>query len=190
VPWIVSNPIYAGFTRLAEQPGVDVPPPSRIPARSAEAATEAGATDTSTLHPAPPDPLGRYAAGYEPLSWRFALGPGTPRGQFAAVAVPITGGLEAFERVRFRVTASAPLRAWVQLRAPVGDTERWGATFYADSNERVIDLPLRSFLPIGQTSSQQPPLDRVESLLLVVDTLNFLPGSKGSMWLSDIAFVR
>jgi hypothetical protein len=79
---------------------------------------------------------------------------------------------------------------WVQLRAPVGNTERWGSTFYADDRERIIDLPLRSFLPIGVTSSRQPPLDRVDSLLFVVDTLNFLPGATGSMVLSEIAFVR
>ena len=62
--------------------------------------------------------------------------------------------------------------------------------FYADEQERIIDLPLRSFAPIGVTSSEQPPLDRVESLLFVVDTLNFLPGASGSMVLSEIAFVR
>ena len=190
VPWIVSNPIYVGPTRASGIPVVETPPASRIPARSGEAGVEAGRVDTSTLGAPPSDPLGRRAAGEAALTWTFALGPGTPRGQFAAVRVPITGGLAAFDRVRFRVTSPVPLRAWVQLRAPVGNTERWGATFYADGDERVIDLPFRSFRPIGDTSSEQPPLDRVDALLFVVDTLNFLPGSKGAMTLSDIAFVR
>jgi hypothetical protein len=79
---------------------------------------------------------------------------------------------------------------WAQLRAPVGNTERWGKTFYAEAEERVVDLELRSFLPIGVTSSEQPPLDRVDSLLFVVDTLNFLPGASGSMVLSEVAFVK
>ena len=190
VPWIVSNPIYAGIARPVAKPSADAPPASRIPARSAEAGTEAGSVDTSTLSPPPPDPLGRRAAGDTALAWTFALGPGTPRGQFAAVRVPITGGLAMFDRVRFRVSSPAPLRAWMQLRAPVGNTERWGTTFYADSEERIVELPLRSFRPIGDTSSEQPPLDRVDSLLFVVDTLNFLPGSKGSMLIAEIAFVR
>jgi hypothetical protein len=190
VPWIVSNPIYVGFIREAEEPRIDAAPSYRVAARAAEAGTESGRIDSSVLGLVPPIAVGRSAAGEVPLSWSFALGPGTPRGQFAAVRVPITGGLAAFDRVRFRVSAPTPLRAWVQLRAPVGNTERWGTTFYADATERIVDLPLRSFLPIGATSSEQPPLDRVDSLLFVVDTLNFLPGSRGSMQLSEIAFVR
>lgn len=190
VPWIVSNPIYAGMARPEPLPATDAPPASRIPARASEAGVESGRGDTSTLGTPPADPRGRRAAGELPLAWLFALGPGAPRGQFAAVRVPITGGLAAFGRVRFHVQAAAPLRAWVQLRAPVGNTERWGTTFYADTTERVIDLPLRSFRPIGVASSDQPPLDRVDALLFVVDTMNFLPGSNGSMLLSEIAFVR
>lgn len=190
VPWIVSNAIYAGIARPTTVPDVDLPPASRIPAQSAEAAVESGTSDRSILEPPPGDPLGRRPAGETPLAWSFALGPGTPRGQFAAVRVPISGGLAAFDRLRFRVRAAAPLRAWVQLRAPDGDSERWGATFYADRDGRTVDLPLRAFRPIGRTSSVEAPLDRVDSLLFVVDTLNFLPGSQGSMVLSEIAYVR
>jgi hypothetical protein len=165
-------------------------PVSRIPARVAEAAPEFGAVDRSVVGPAPLDPVARQIAGEPPLAWTFALGPGTPAGQFAAVRIPISGGVAAFDRVRFRVSSPVPLRAWAQLRAPVGNTERWGTTFYADATERLVDLPLAAFLPIGETSSQAPPLDRVDSLLFVVDTLNFRPGASGSMILSEIAFVR
>jgi hypothetical protein len=190
VPWIVSNPIYAGLGRASPARAVEQAPGFRIPARVAEATVEHGPNDTSRLADPPSDPLARRFAGEPPLAWSFALSPGTPAGQFAAVQIPINGGLAAFDRVRFKVTAPKPLRAWVQLRAPVGNTERWGSTFYADDQERIIDLPLRLFAAIGVTSSEQPPLDRVDSLLLVVDTLNFLPGSSGSMVLSEIAFVR
>ena len=190
VPWIVSNPIYAGVTRAAGARPAEQAPSFRIPARVGEATVEKGQNDTSTLSDPPIDPLARRVAGEPPLAWSFALSAGVPRGQFAAVQIPITGGLAAYDRVRFKVTSPKPLRAWVQLRAPVGNTERWGSTFYADGQERIIDLPLRLFAPIGTTSSQAPPLDRVESLLFVVDTLNFLPGSTGSMVLSEIAFVR
>jgi hypothetical protein len=124
------------------------------------------------------------------MAWSFALSPGTPSGQFAAIQIPITGGLAAFDRVRFRVSSPTPLRAWVQLRAPVGNTERWGTTFYSDAAGRLVDVPLSAFLPIGETSSEQPPLGRVDTLLFVVDTLNFLPGATGSIVLSEVAFVR
>jgi hypothetical protein len=190
VPWIVSNPIYVGGARVEESRAIDPAPPTRIPAQASEAGVESGASDSSTLGAAPRDPSGRRTAGEPALAWSYRLGPGAPSGQFAALRIPITGGLAAFDRIRFRVSAPAPLRAWVQLRAPVGATERWGATFYADSTDRIIDLPLRSFAPIGVTSSGQPPLERVDSLLFVVDTLNFVPGSEGSMLLSEIVFVR
>jgi hypothetical protein len=190
VPWLMSNPIYVGQARPAPRRVVEAVPASRIPARVAEAAPEFGGGDRSTLGPPPRDPLFRRIAGEPPLAWSFALAPGTPSGQFAAVAMPISGGLAAFDRVRFRVSSPAPLRAWVQLRAPTGNTERWGTTFYADPTERLIDLPLAAFRPIGVTSSDAPPLDRVDALLFVVDTLNFLPGATGSMILSEVAFVR
>jgi len=190
VPWIVSNPIYAGLTRPAPRRIVETAPSSRIPARVPEATVASGRTDRSELTAPPRDPRARRIAGQPPMAWSFALSPGTPSGQFAAIQIPITGGLAAFDRVRFRVSSPTPLRAWVQLRAPVGNTERWGTTFYTDAAGRLIDVPLRAFLPIGDTSSEQPPLDRIDTLLFVVDTLNFLPGATGSMVLSEIVFVR
>jgi hypothetical protein len=190
VPWIVSNPIYAGLPKPVDTPRADVPPASRIPARTAEVTTESGSGDRSTLTDAPGDARARRLAGEPSVAWSFALRSGTPAGQFAAIQIPITGGLAAFERVRFRVSSPQPLRAWVQLRAPVGNTERWGTTFYAEAGERLIDLPFSAFAPIGVTSSEAPPLGQVTSLLFVVDTLNSLPGTGGSMLLSEVAFVK
>lgn len=190
VPWIVSNPIYAGLPRPVEKPRVDLPPASRIPARTAEVTTESGPGDRSTLSAAPGDPRARRLAGEPSIAWSFALGPGTPSGQFSAIQIPITGGLAAFDRVQFRVSSPQPVRAWVQLRAPVGNTERWGTTFYAEAGERLIDLPFSAFAPIGVTSSGAAPLAQVASLLFVADTMNFLTGSSGSMVLSEIAFVK
>jgi hypothetical protein len=189
VPWLVSNPIYVGVALQPENAAAMSEPLSSIAARVAEAAPEKGATDESTVRQVlvldGRDPNG--AAG---ITWSFALSPGTAAGQFAAVAVPVSEGMSSFDRVRFRVSAAAPMRAWVQLRAPVGKTERWGRTFYVDATSRIVDLPLNSFTPIGVTSSPQAPLDSVDSLLFVVDTLNTLPGSKGTMTISEVGFVK
>ena len=191
VPWIVSNPIYAGLS--AGEPAVaPVPDPvSRIPARIAESAAESGPLDSSTVVSAPlNDERARTFTGDPAINWTFALAPGTAVGQFAAVAIPISPGLPAFDRVRFVVTASAPMRAWVQLRVAVGNTERHGATFYADTEPRTIDIPFAKFLPIGVTTNATVPLDKAAFLLFVVDTLNTLPGSKGSLTISDVGFVK
>lgn len=193
VPWIVSNPIYAGLAMRTGDIAPAPEPQSRIPARTSEAAVEAGSNDTSNVDvTATPltDLREPTLTGDRTMTWQFALATGTPVGQFAAVRVPVSGGLRAFDRVRFRVSASAPMRVWVQLRAPVGNVERWGRTFYADTEPRTVDARLATFAPIGVTSSAQAPLDRVDSLLFVVDTLNTLPGKKGSMKISDVGFVK
>jgi hypothetical protein len=189
VPWIVSNPIYAGLATVAAP---KIPQPlSRIPARTAEAAAEKGPADTSIVVAAPlTDDRARRFAGDPAVHWSFALSPGRAAGQFATVAIPISPGLTAFDRVRFVATASAPMRAWVQLRVAVGNTERYGATFYADQEPRVIDIPFARFLPIGVTSNASAPLDRAQFLLFVVDTLNALPGAKGSLTISEVGFVK
>jgi hypothetical protein len=191
VPWILSNAIYAGIARTPPRATIPAAPVSRIPARSSEAGTESGARDTSAITTAlMRDPRDRRFAGDPAIAWSFNLSPGIAAGQFAAVRLPISGGLAAFDRVVFRVSSPSPIRAWVQLRAPVGNADRWGKTFYADAESRMIDIPLRAFAPIGPTSSEQPPLDRVDALLFVVDTLNALPGAKGELVISEIAFVK
>lgn len=189
VPWMVSNPIYVGFTRGRDVPqDVDEVPVSRIPARIMEATPELGTGDSSTV--AFSRTQRGTMAGDPPAIWTFTLGSGQARGQFAAIRIPVTGGLAASDRVRFSVTSERPVRVWSQLRAPVGDTERWGRTFYADDSTRMVDLRLSDFRPIGVTTTVTPPLDQVDSLLFVVDTLNALPGTMGSITISDVAFVR
>ena len=191
VPWIVSNPIYVGLDLTPPSPSNVREPVSRIPARATEASAEFGPNDTSTVRTSiRVDPRARTFAGDPAIDWSFALSPGTAAGQFAAVRVPVSGGLESFDRVRFRVTAATPMRVWVQWRSPAGSSERWGRTVYVDSESRLVDLPLSTFAPIGVTSSSQPPLDRVDSLLFVVDTVNTLPGSKGSLTISEVGFVK
>lgn len=190
VPWILSNPIYVGLLRPLTVIDDHVAPISRIPARSEEAAVEKGSADVSELVAAQlAGGRDRRLAGEPPIGWRFGLSPGIAAGQFAAVRLPIAGGLAAFGRVRFQVTAAAPIRAWVQLRGG-GASERWGRTFYADGTTRLTDLALKDFMPIGATSSATPPLDQINSLLFVVDTMNSRPGASGSMTIAEIAFVR
>lgn len=190
VPWVLSNPIYVGLERVTADAATPAPPISSIPARTAEVIVEQGAGDVSELIDAQiADARERPLAGAPPIGWRFALASGSASGQFAAVQLPVAGGLAAFDRVRFTVQSASPVRAWVQLRAGA-EAGRWGRTVYADSNIRIVDLPLRSFIPIGATSTVAPPLDRIDSLLFVVDTLNNRPGAAGRMTIAEVAFVR
>jgi len=190
VPWILANPIYVGLApRVRDRPSLGLPV-ARIPARTGEATIEKGATDISELVEAPlHDARDRRLAGEPPLGWRYALSTGVPAGQYAAIQLPTVGGVAGFDRVRFTVRAGAPVRAWVQLRSG-RESERWGATFYADQTARIVDVRLSSFVPIGATSSATPLLDRADSLLFVIDTLNSRPGASGRMTISEVGFVR
>jgi hypothetical protein len=191
VPWLVSNPIYAGLPPRAASSAEPAEPTSLIPARTGEAAGESGPNDVSTVVTGTPiDERGRTFAGDPAVTWTFALARGTPAGQFAALRIPVSGGLAAFDRVRFRVSASSPMRGWVQLRAPIGNTERWGRTFYSGTESGLVDVAFATFRAIGTTSSAQVPLDRVDSLLFVIDTLNTLPGTAGTMTIFEVGFVK
>jgi hypothetical protein len=191
VPWIVSNPIYVGLADDTDGAAAVPDVVSRIPARTSEAAAEFGPRDTSrVVAQLPADGGTRQFAGDPAIDWTYALSPGAAAGQFAAVAIPVSPGLATFERVRFVVSAAAPMRAWVQLRVAVGDTERYGATFFADPTPRTVDIPLAAFAPIGVTSNPMAPLDHAAFLLFVVDTLNALPGTNGRVSISEIGFVK
>ena len=101
---------------------------------------------------------------------------------------PIGNGLTGHDRLQLRLESDAPRRVWAQLRASGGprDGERWGHTFYVDRSLSAIDLRFDSFRPLGRVSAERPPLDRIDSLLLVVDTLNSVPGASGTIRIADL----
>jgi len=83
------------------------------------------------------------------------------------------------------------MRMWVQVRSSTtGRGERWGQSVYLDETFRTVEVFFDRFQPLGATSSATPPLDAVDALLLVVDTLNSRPGDASrvhitEMWLAE-----
>ncbi|MEO8682340.1 MAG: hypothetical protein ABI665_25050 [Vicinamibacterales bacterium] len=186
IPWVMSNPIYVGISHAIPVRSVTaVRDYARIqPVALDQPEVEMGPGCTSEISVA-------KGSGTVAITWRYALAGGAPAGQFAALRIPVTGlDLSEFTLARARVAADRPMRAWMQLRAPVGNVERWGSTFYADSEERLIELPLDAYAPIGEPSSVRAPLDKVESILIVVDTLNTLPGKGGTMRVTLLDLAR
>jgi hypothetical protein len=184
IPWLVSNPIYVGILHSVPTPAMTPNSDSalRVPVALDRVELEKGpgcASDADT----------GQGSGASEVNWRFALAPGNPTGQFAALRIPVSA-LSGFRAVRARVVADRPMRAWMQLRAPVGKVERWGSTFYADTDERVIELALDGFTPIGPLPGPHPPMDKVDSLLFVVDTLNTLPGKGGTLRVLSVELAR
>ena len=182
VPWIVSNPIYGGEPLQSRAPDdAKRPPPVRL------VSLPGGSGWTIER-----DPTSQGTASADGRASRltFALGPGIPSGQYAALVTSVDTALsqEGFDRVQFIVRADRPMRLSVQLRLPGGrDGQRWRQSVYADETPRTVVLDLQDFLPTGRTTSQRPIVAHVRSVLFVVDTLNTAPSSRGSLWLSDVA---
>jgi hypothetical protein len=59
---------------------------------------------------------------------------------------------------------------------------RWQRSVYIDTTERQSTLFLNQFTAVVG-SEPHPPLDRVDSVMFVVDTTNTRPGSSGRIWL-------
>jgi hypothetical protein len=124
------------------------------------------------------------------VSWRYALAPGTPAGQYAAVVFPVSG-VPAGGRVQLRARADRPMRVWIQVRASTsGLGDRWGTSVYLDERLRTHDVAFERMPPIGVTASRTAPLASVDALLIVADTLNTRPGSEGQVDIADLWIVE
>lgn len=195
VPWIVSNAI----TIDGDMGG---PPFGRGGGRGAGGgdgpAAPAGIVE---LHPVVPD-AGRWVPEHDASSggtialddegrirFEYRLGTGTPRGQYAAMA--FTPDAEAgVETLSFTASASAPVRVSVQIRLPDGHgstAQRWRKSIYIDETSRPFVLRLQDFEPADRPTARRPIVTPIQSLLVVMDTVNSRPGAAGTVWLSELA---
>jgi hypothetical protein len=183
LPWLVGNPIYLGPMG---------PAGAATPATGADAAVRAvldlPAASGWTIEK---DPSSTGQVQIEPdgqaLRFAFALGGGRPAGQYAALSAAISG-TQGFDRVQFAGRASRPMRVSVQVRLLGGrEGQRWRRSVYLDQTSRPVVLRLEDFQPVGATTTQRPIVARVQSLLIVVDTVNTPPGAQGTVWLSNVA---
>jgi hypothetical protein len=188
VPWLLTNPMYVGVREAHVREATTArrePATVRTPIATEMWAAESSEGSGSTLAAI------QLEDGTPAVEWLFTLAPGARGGQYAAMRFPVTGGLAAHDRLQLRVRSSRPMRVWAQLRAPGGaGLERWGKSFYVDENLDSVELHFRDFRPFESWSAAEPPLDRVDALLLVVDTVNTDPGSAGRMAITDLWFAR
>jgi hypothetical protein len=184
VPWLLTNPIYIGMQPRHEAAATP-PSPAAATARTGIATAswraESASESTSTLA------AGAMPDGTPALEWRFRLS-GGPRPQFAAVRFPVDESVRGHTRLQLRAQSDQPRRLSVQLRGPAN--ERWVASVFLDSTLRSYDLSFADFRPTVDDQPRQAPLDRIDSLLLVIDPVNTLPGSAGTIWIPDLWLAR
>ncbi|MCC7007840.1 MAG: CehA/McbA family metallohydrolase [Acidobacteria bacterium] len=176
-PWLVSNPIVIA---------------APIPPNQAPEPTPDGEVVSLSLDPSvwtverEPSSAGTVAREPMGLRFTFSLGPGTPRGQYAALvrSVPADIGID---RIEFVASADRPMRVSVQIRTPDAlGGQRWRRSVFVDRIPRPIRVPLEEFEPADAPTSRRPVVARVQSLLFVVDTLNTLTGASGTLRISDV----
>jgi hypothetical protein len=181
VPWIVSNAIRVGFP----------PPRAALPilpvARWARPAPQAGwqveqhEASTTRLEPAVLTPTSTAWT----LTWQ--LGGGALSGQYAAVAVPVPRGLlDRADRISCTVHSDAPMRISVQLRSPEGAGRRWQRSVYVSPSPSAISVPLRELTPVDAAAGTAIDVAAVDTILLVIDTVNTAPGAAGELTVSEL----
>jgi hypothetical protein len=189
ITWIRSNPIYVRNT----------PPPVLALAQPPVAASASLLSlridsEWTTEH----DPLSvsgfdiadrfmaadGWAAGSE-LRFRYHLRSGARSGQYAAVAYSTLAGLGAYRGLAFTIHADRPMRISVQLRVQTEDgrSRRWQRSVYVEPSPREREVLFSDMNPVGAVEDGPPALDRVRSVLFVVDTTNSQAGSSGTVWI-------
>jgi hypothetical protein len=178
-PWIVSNVIWVGAR--AQDPfspptsAACSVPATLIPGDSW--AVEKDRTSAATIE-----------AGGADLRVQYRLGPGAPAGQYAALASGAAGET-AIECITFVASSAKPMRLSVQIRARGNGALRWGRSIYVDATPRPFSIALADLDPLERRSPLRPIAARVQSILLVVDTLNAKPGTEGAIVFKNLAFV-
>jgi hypothetical protein len=188
IPWLVSNPIYVNLRAAHSAPKATTVPP--VTARAAIATeswrAEAAPGSESALSP------GTLEDRTPVLHWRLRLADGPPVAQFSAIWFPADRSLATHDRLQLRARADRPMRVWAQLRAPAstGREQRWAKSVYLGPELTMIDVKLSDFRGIDPPSDDPPPMDRIDSLLLVVDTLNTLPGTEATISIAELWLVK
>jgi hypothetical protein len=181
VPWLMSNPIFTGEAPPpVRDPAETMAPPARsvLVAAPDKWAIEKNETSTATL-----------AASGVATHLTFTLGGAAAYDQFAAMSAPVNDELsaEGFDRVQFTIRAERPMRLSVQLRLPGSPGhDRWRHSVFADQTPRTFTFRLQDFQPADLPTTQRPIVAHVRGVLFVVDTLNNLPSTRGSIWVSDV----
>lgn len=180
VPWIVSNPIYMRAR------GWEQTPPIAQPTANITRGIQGGPwhvekDEGSTAIVAQPD----YPTG--PVTFTYGLAAGERSGQYAALGISVGRAFSGADRIAFQAHASRRMRVSVQARHPQTGG-RWQRSIYVDTTSREVVVPLNEFRAIGSSGAFDP--SSTDTLLFVVDTVNTLPGTSGTVTIANLRVGR
>jgi len=178
LPWLFSNPLYVG--EETRHDSVPEPQIDRVAVPPGAAWTVEQSIGSS----------GEVAGDADGLQFTFGLSADIAKSPYAAAVAEIAGSAR-LHTIEFIGRADRPTRMSVQLRAPHPDFRdglRWRRSIYLDETPRSIILSILDFEPpFKGTTRLQDNAHEIRSLLFVVDTVNSAPGTRGTVWISNVA---
>jgi hypothetical protein len=188
VPWLLTNPIFAGGT-----PGASEPP--FVPAAESPLMTDCapGAGCGIEKHDKSDGEMEAIPAhdGTRFLL-HYALRGAPEDSPWVAMGVPAGREMPKFKRLAFRARTDRPMRVWVQLATTLPDNNQqyWRRSVYIDDTLREISIPFDEMLPSPSSAPRVAPLARILSIMFVIDTVHTPLGSSGNLWIDGIRYQR
>jgi hypothetical protein len=188
VPWVLTNPIFAGGAPVSATP-------SFVPSREWVINSECAPGDGCGIEKHDKSEGGMEAV-HDGNSTRFLLHYallGAPEDSpWVAMGVPAGKEIANFTRLAFRARTERPMRIWVQLATTLPDQNQqyWRRSVYLDDTLREIVIPFEEMLPLPASAPRVAPLARIITIMFVVDTLHTPLGSSGNIWIDDVRYQR
>lgn len=204
VPWVITNPVYVfdARTRAARQqraawPGQSLPPRESAPLRFASDPPYRAEHDPrSTMDRAVLEPKAGLG-GVDAFRLGFRLAPPSPEQPYTwcALVNREARDLSAWKGLRFRVRADGEYRFWIQLRdmnpaSADGGLEWWMAAARTSTEWSEVQLPFDRFRTLNPKSDGRLDPGETRAVVFVLDHATVKPGTKGTIWLSDVGVYR
>ena len=170
-PWILGNPVYVD---LPPPPAAAPPDGTSVPLLHAAWRTEHDGASSSELS---------AESGRPRMTFQLGRGTVSP---FAALVAPLPQPAVPFDGLWLDAASDAPMRVSLQFRSRDG-SRRWRSSVYVSPDGTRTWVRTSDLIPVGGGE----PFDAsgAESVLLVVDLVNTLPGHAGRLLVRDIALV-
>ncbi len=180
VPWIVGNPIYFNDQRRPELP-VESLPANRTPP-----GTPLGPEGWTTEHAIGSTPALVRLANETRIGLQFTLGRASNAAPYVALHHALDSDRPVPTHMTLRAWSTQPRRLSVQLRADGPPERRWQRSIYVDETPRTYVIDTHDLRDVKSAQPTDGP-GRVNSLLIVVDTVNAREGASGTFWIDDVA---
>jgi hypothetical protein len=203
VPWVITNPIYV-FDRTVREarrqraawPGPPPPPRESAPLRFASdppftAEHDPDSTTNATVIAPRTGPGGSDAFMLE-----FHLAPPGPgRFTWCALVNREARDLSAWKGMRFKLRGDGEYRLWIQLRDlnPASSDEGlewWMASARTSGEWSEVQLPFTRFRTLNPKSDGRLDPGETRALVFVLDHASVKPGTRGTIWVSDVGVYR